>query len=204
MVGRRVTRWSFRRDELAGRPEDVAPTLLQSLLVVGDRVARIVEVEAYGGSDDPASHSHRGPTPRNASMFASAGTLYVYRSYGIHWCANVVTGAEGSGAAVLLRAAEVIDGLDAVRGDRPGIAAVHDLANGPGKLCAALGITGADDGTDLLAPDARVRLLHDDVAAPDSPLCTARVGITKAVDMPWRFAVPGAACVSKGRPSHVA
>ena len=176
-----MTRRVVARSELDGAPEQVAPTLLNALLVVGDRVARIVEVEAYGGGDDPASHCHRGRTARNASMFGPAGHLYVYRSYGIHWCANVVTGVVGEGSAVLLRAAEIVEGIDAVRVDRPRIVRSDDLANGPGKLCSALGITGADDGTDLTVPGALLRLERDEVPPPEHPLATSRVGITRAV-----------------------
>ncbi len=199
-----MTRRVVDRSELDGAPQDVAPTLLNALLVVGDRVARIVEVEAYGGGgDDPASHCHRGRTVRNASMFGPAGHLYVYRSYGIHWCANVVTGVVDEGSGVLLRAAEIVDGVEAVRADRPGIERHDDLANGPGKLCSALGITGADDGTDLTVPGARLRLERDSVAAPAVPLATTRVGITRAVELPWRFVVPGSTAVSKGRPARV-
>ncbi len=191
------------RSELDGAPEVVAPRLLNALLVVGERVARIVEVEAYGGGDDPASHCHRGPTARNASMFGAAGHLYVYRSYGIHWCANVVTGVVGEGSGVLLRAAEIVDGVDAVRADRPGVVRSDDLANGPGKLCSALGITGDDDGTDLTVPGARLRLERDALAAPEEPVATTRVGITRAIELPWRFLVPGSTAVSKGRPARV-
>ena len=198
-----MTRRVVDRSELDGAPELVAPTLLNGLLVVGERVARIVEVEAYGGGDDPASHCHRGRTVRNASMFGAAGHLYVYRSYGIHWCANVVTGVVGEGSGVLLRAAEIVEGIDAVRADRPGIVRSDDLANGPGKLCSALGITGDDDGTEMTVPGARLRLERDAVAAPALPIATTRVGITRAVELPWRFLVPGATSISKGRPARV-
>ncbi len=170
--------------------EDVARGLLNALLVVGGRIGRIVEVEAYGGADDPASHAHRGPTPRNRSMFASPGTLYVYRSYGLHWCANVVSGAVGSPSAVLVRAVAPVAGLESMRRDRPRARTDRDLANGPGKLCAALGITGSDDGADLLDPSARVRLVRDDVLAPCDPVVSPRVGISVEVERPWRFRVP--------------
>ena len=198
-----MSRRVVRRDELDGAPQEVAPTLLNALLIVGDRVGRIVEVEAYGGGDDPASHCHRGRTARNATMFGPAGHLYVYRSYGIHWCANTVTGVVGEGSGVLLRAAEIVEGIDAVRADRPGIVRSDDLANGPGKLCTAMGITGQDDGTDLTVPGARLRLERDDVAPPEHPVTTTRVGITRAIELPWRFLVPGATAVSKGKPSRV-
>lgn len=166
---------------------EVAPRLLNTLLAVGGRVGRIVEVEAYGGSEDPASHAARGPTARNASMFARAGLLYVYRSYGIHWCANLVTGAEGHASAVLVRAVEPLSGIEGMRRDRPQARRDADLANGPGKLCAALGITGDHDGVDLLDGDAPVRWLTDHTPPPRRVLNTPRVGISRAADLPWRF-----------------
>jgi DNA-3-methyladenine glycosylase len=143
---------------------------------------RIVETEAYT-QDDPASHSHRGRSPRNAVMFGPAGHLYVYRSYGIHWCANVVTGAEGDGQAVLIRAIEPVEGAEIMlrrRGRLP-------LADGPGKLCAAFGIDGDDDGADLVSPDSPIRIVDDGTPPPADPLVGPRVGISKAVDTPWRW-----------------
>ena len=196
-MGPAVEPTTLRRDELIGAAVDVAPRLLNTLLVVGPRVVRIVEVEAYQGADDPASHAHRGASRRNASMFGPAGHLYVYRSYGLHWCANVVTGDAGSPGAVLLRAGEPVAGLEAMRADRPRAARDRDLANGPGKLCAALGITGEDDGVDLLAPSSRVQLLRDGVPPPSTPVVGPRVGISRAVHLPWRFSVPGHPAVSR-------
>jgi DNA-3-methyladenine glycosylase len=188
-----------RRAELAGGAVEVAPTLLNALLSVDGRVGRIIEVEAYTGSEDPASHAHRGPTARNATMFGRPGHLYVYRSYGMHWCANVVTGPAGEAQAVLVRALEPVDGLEAIRaarGNRPDV----QLCDGPGKLCQALGITGDDDGADLCAPAGRVRLLRDSTAPPPRPTSTVRVGISRAVERPWRFLVPGHPGVSRPRP----
>jgi DNA-3-methyladenine glycosylase len=148
----------------------------------GIRVAgRIIETEAYT-ADDPASHSYRGRTMRNEVMFGPAGHLYVYRSYGIHWCANVVTGIEGDGQAVLLRAVDPVEGADEMhrrRGRRP-------LADGPGKLCQAFGIDGDDDGTDLCVPSP-IRILDDGAGPPVDPIAGPRIGITKAIDTPWRF-----------------
>lgn len=186
-----------RRSELTGPAPEVAPQLLNTLLVVGDRVGRVVEVEAYEGVEDPASHAHRGRTDRNATMFGRPGLLYVYRSYGLHWCANVVTGTEGVAGAVLVRAVEPVRGVEAMWADRPRARREQDLANGPGKLCAALGLTGADDGTDVCAPGARVRLLRDGLAPPAVPGVTTRIGISRATDRPWRFHVPGHAGVSR-------
>lgn len=149
-------------------------------LVDGDRVTvTLAEVEAYGGADDPASHAHRGRTRRNGSMFGPPGTLYVYRSYGIHWCANVVCGAEGVPAAVLLRGGVVVDG-EATAARRRGRG--DHLADGPGKLCQALGITGDLDGSSVL--DGPVRL---EGPGGSRAKATPRVGITRAADRPWRF-----------------
>lgn len=196
----------FPRRDLVGDSTVVAPRLLNALVSVSDtdgsvRVGRIVEVEAYRGEPDPASHAYRGPTARNATMFGPPGLLYVYRSYGIHWCANVVAGVDGVAEAVLIRAVEPVAGLERMRGDRPGIARDVDLANGPGKLCAALAITGADDGVDLCGRRSRIRLVRDDVGPPARPVRTTRVGITRGVEHRWRFLVPGHPGVSRGRPS---
>jgi DNA-3-methyladenine glycosylase len=187
----------FRRGELARPAVEVAPLLLNALLAVGDRMGRIVEVEAYGGADDPASHARRGRTLRNATMFGRPGLLYVYRSYGIHWCANVVTGAHGVAEAVLVRAVEPVRGVEAMWADRPRVRRERDLASGPGRLCAALAISGADDGADLTAARSRVQLLHDGLGPPARPEVTTRIGISRAVDRPWRFHVPAHPGVSR-------
>lgn len=163
---------------------------------------RIVETEAYGGSDDPASHAHRGRTPRNGAMFERAGALYVYRSYGIHWCANVAAGPAGEGTAVLFRAIEPLVGIDAQRERRPKARRDSDLGSGPGKLCAALGLDGADDGRrlDAAPPGELTRVVR--VTAGEEPerlVRGPRVGISKAVDRPWRFAIAGNPHVSSPR-----
>jgi DNA-3-methyladenine glycosylase len=171
---------------------ELAPLLLNKLLVstlgAERAIGRIVEVEAYD-EDDPASHTFGGPTPRNRVMFGPAGHLYVYLSYGIHRCANVVAGREGSGQAVLLRALEPVAGLEAMRRRRPG-RADPDLADGPGKLCQALAIDLHHDGVDLTDPASALTIHDDGVAPPARPVVGPRVGITKAVDVPWRFRVP--------------
>lgn len=174
-------------DDLLGPPDDVAPRLLGARLETrrGGAVTAvtIVEVEAYR-FDDPASHSFRGETARNRTMFGPPGRLYVYRSYGIHWCANIVTGPPGEGSAVLLRAGVPVAGeevMAARRGRR------DHLADGPGKLCAALGISGDDDGADLLG-DGDIRLV--DGTSLDHER-SPRVGISRAVDVPWRFVARG-------------
>lgn len=175
--------------DLSGTVEQVARRLLGHRLRTdfGGRTAVVIEeVEAYGGADDPASHAYRGRTARNASMFGPAGTLYVYRSYGVHWCANVVTGTEGTGEAVLIRGGRVVEGMELVlarRGRR------DHLTDGPGKLTQALGITGDHDGTSVLAGPVRL----EEGPAPDPALVsrTPRIGISREAERPWRFVVEG-------------
>ncbi|MEL7156092.1 MAG: DNA-3-methyladenine glycosylase [Actinomycetota bacterium] len=194
---------------MAGRASEIAPRLLGHTLHCGARWGTIVEVEAYEGSDDPASHAFRGPTARSAVMFEAPGLLYVYRIYGMHWCANVVCGPEGTGSALLVRALEPGGGIDAMWPDRPKARALTDLASGPGKLCAALGLSSAHNGVDLLAPDGAVRLGRptDGVSGPgpgavagDAVVAGPRVGISKAVARPWRFALAANPHVSRPRP----
>ena len=171
---------------LSGAPEDAAPHILGSIVqtkfdgqIVG---VRLTEVEAYKGSDDPASHAYRGRNERNGSMFEAAGTLYIYRSYGMHWCANVAAGPVGAGWGILFRGGEVVEGLGVARHRR---GRQGDLANGPGRLCQALGITGGDDGSFLLDSSGLVRL--DPGVVPEVVMSTPRVGISRAADRPWRF-----------------
>lgn len=180
-----IDRAWFERDA----PE-VAPDLLGKCLVVDVAgimcSGRVIEVEAYM-PDDPASHTFNGETSRNAVMFGPAGHLYVYLSYGIHHCANVVTGPVGSGQAVLIRAVEPTEGFGAMRRRRVGRPDA-DLANGPGKLCQALGIGAHHDGADLL--DGPVAIVDDGQPPPLVPRSGPRVGITKGIATPWRFRVP--------------
>ncbi|HEX3793172.1 MAG TPA: DNA-3-methyladenine glycosylase [Acidimicrobiales bacterium] len=187
----------MQRDDLAGDSTKVAPWLLNKLLVRGNRVGRIVEVEAYRGIEDPASHAYRGPTPRTQIMFGEAGFLYVYFTYGVHWCANVVCGVDGVASAVLIRALAPVDGIEDMRLARPAARRDRDLSNGPAKLCQALGITGSDNGTDLLTSGGAVRLLDDGRPPPKRPGRGTRIGISVAVDKPWRWWVPGSEYVSK-------
>ncbi len=167
----------------------MASDLLGKLLVVGRDgevvSGRIIETEAYT-RDDPASHSFNGPTARNAVMFGPAGRLYVYLSYGIHCCANIVTGADGDGQAVLLRAVAPVEGLHVIRGRRPGRPDA-DLTNGPGKLCAGMGISLVDDGSDLTRPDGPIRIVDDGCPAPSHLVAGPRIGISRATETPWRF-----------------
>ena len=163
-------------------------------LLVDDVGGVVVETEAYG-PDDPASHSFGGPTRRNATMFGPAGRLYVYRSYGIHWCANIVCAAEGVGAAVLLRAVEPTTGVDVMRARR-GMDDVRLLASGPGRLTQALGITAAHDHLDLSRPPFAL----DPPRAAVEVVASTRVGITRATDLPWRYSLAGSSFVSRPRP----
>lgn len=189
--------------ELLGPPDAVAPTLL-GCWVVTDRPAgrvalRLTEVEAYSGDGtDPAAHSHRGPTPRAAVMFGPPGRLYVYFSYGVHWCANVVVGAEGQGSAVLLRAGDVVVGEELAAARRPSARTPRDLARGPARLTQALAIGPDDKDADLLDPSSSVRLHRGDPPADVS--AGPRVGISVATELPWRYWETGAASVSAFRP----
>lgn len=189
-------------DDLLGPPEDVAPALLGCWLVTdrpdGRVAVRLTEVEAYSGEGmDPAAHSHRGPTPRAAVMFGPPGRLYVYFSYGVHWCANVVVGPPGEGSAVLLRAGEVVVGESLARARRPAARVVRDLARGPARLTQALAIGPGDRDADLLEAASPVRL-HRGI--PPAAVATGpRVGISVATELPWRFWDPAAASVSAFR-----
>ena len=181
-------------------PAEVGPALLNKLLVRDDgRVGRIVEVEAYAGSDDPAAHSHRGETARNRTMFGPGGHLYVYFTYGMHWCANAVCGPAGEGHGVLLRAIEPVAGIERMREARGHRFRPHDLGSGPGKLGQAMGITRELDGADLVEGDRGVWIVDDGVPPPPDPATGPRVGISKAVEVPWRWHVPGHAHVSRAR-----
>ena len=178
---------------------EVGPLLLNKLLVRGDRAGRIVEVEAYRGVDDPASHAYRGLTKRNATMFGPPGRLYVYFTYGMHWCANAVCMPEGIAQAVLLRAVAPVAGVDEMRVARPRIHLDHHLASGPAKLCQAMGITGADDGADLVTGDRGITIVDDRVPPPDEPGVSTRVGVNVGAESPWRWWVQGDPNVSRAR-----
>ena len=177
----------YRRD-----PRVVAKALLNKVLVKGDLAGRIVEVEAYCGAADPGSHAYRGKTRRNATMFGPPGGLYVYFTYGMHWCANAVCGDEDEGVAVLLRALAPLQGLYAMCVARgPRIRRDRDLASGPAKLCQAFGISGPDDGADLVTGDRGITIVDDGVPPPRRPGNSVRIGLTAGAEHPWRWFVPG-------------
>ncbi len=186
------------RDLLDGPVLEVAPRLLGSVLRHGDVACRITEVEAYDGPGDPGSHAYRGRTPRNAVMFGPPGRLYVYFTYGMHHCCNVVCGSLDEPSAVLLRAGEVVAGLDLARSRRTPARADRDLARGPANLCQALGIGGAENGHDLtrapLTLEVPRRAAIDVRTGP-------RVGLRLAADRPWRFWLPDEPTVSSYRPA---
>lgn len=161
-------------------------------------VARIVEVEAYG-PHDPASHAYRGRTPRNLVMFGPPGRLYVYFTYGMHFCANVVTGAEGEGSAVLLRALEPLEGLETMAANR-GVDAVRLLCSGPGRLTKAMGIARPDNGVDLVR-DPALHLRAGEPLAAKRVARSTRVGVNEGIEPRWRYFERGSAFVSPGRPS---
>ncbi|MBS2937915.1 DNA-3-methyladenine glycosylase [Nocardioides sp. J2M5] len=177
-----------------GDPLEVAPRLLGAVLTHAGVSVRLTEVEAYRGPDDPGSHAFRGRTARNATMFGPPGRLYVYFVYGMHHCANLVTGPEGDPGAVLLRAGEVVDGLATARARRPG-AADRDLARGPARLCRALAIDLAHDGTPAVL--AAGEPTADAMTVATGP----RVGLRHAAERPWRFWIDGHATVSSYRPA---
>ncbi len=170
---------------------EVAPELIGATLLVNGVGGIIVEVEAYHHTD-PAAHSFRGPTPRNQVMFGPPGFTYVYRSYGIHWCVNFVCEKEGSASAVLIRALEPTHGIPAMR-RRRGMHDDRSLCSGPGKLTEALAITSKHNG---LALDTPPIALHARTSEPDI-LAGPRIGITKAVELPWRYGLKGSKFLSK-------
>ena len=194
-------RW--QRDDLTGDAVLLAPRLLGAMLVSdsaqGRVGVRITEVEAYRGADDPASHAFRGLTRRNAAMFNEPGHLYTYFVYGMHWCANVVTGPAGHPSAVLLRAGEVVQGLElASARRRPDTPPAH-LARGPAGLASVLGLGAEQNGLDLAAPGSDVRI-HCGTPLPAELIATGpRVGVTVGTEQQWRFWERGAPSVSAFR-----
>ena len=185
---------------------DVAPLLLNKVVVhddpyAGELAVRIVEVEAYAGEEDPGSHGYRGPTPRTTTMFGPPGHLYVYFTYGMHWCANVVTGTTGVASAVLLRAGAPLAGIDAMRARRPKARRDRDLCSGPARLTQALGLDRAHDGADLVA--GALRIVDDGTCPPAQPGVSTRVGLAagKGDHHRWRWYVRDDENVSRTRPA---
>ncbi|EQD81388.1 DNA-3-methyladenine glycosylase [Saccharopolyspora erythraea] len=191
------------RDELAHDPLWVARRLLgcelRSVSPDGEVRVRLVEVEAYRGGDDPASHCYRGRTERNAVMFGFAGHLYVYFVYGMHFCINVVCLTDGVPGAVLLRAGEITAGHDLARLRRPAVRKDDQLASGPARLASVLGITRDHNGIDLTAPDSPIGLHNGHPVDEDDVRTGPRVGVAAAMDLPWRSWVDGSPAVSPYR-----
>jgi len=173
---------------------EVAPELVGVELYVDGVGGRIVEVEAYD-HEDPAAHSYRGRTERNASMFGPPGHAYVYRSYGVHWCLNFVCGPEGVASAVLIRALEPLAGVETMR-KRRGLDSLRLLCSGPGRLCQALAVTRDHDGLSLAAPPFELRPREGAVDVVAGP----RIGLTKAVERPWRYGLAGSGFLSRPFP----
>jgi DNA-3-methyladenine glycosylase len=182
--------------DLSAPPAQVAPLLLGAILRHGDVAVRLTEVEAYDGADDPASHAFRGQTPRNGTMFGPPGHLYVYFTYGMHWAANIVCRPAGTAGGVLLRAGEVVDGLDLARARRVR-SADRDLARGPGRLTQALAITAEQKGTFLL--DGGDLTLQQGSGRPAKIDQGPRVGVSTEADRAWRFWIAGDPFVSTYR-----
>jgi DNA-3-methyladenine glycosylase len=178
-------------EDFIGRSQDVARLLIGAVLLVDGVGGRIVETEAYD-REDPASHSHGGPTPRNESMFGPPGRAYVYRSYGIHWCLNFVCREQGHGAGVLIRALEPLRGIDIMRARR-GVQELQLLCSGPGRVGQALGITRELDGRRLDRPPFQVLA----AAEPAILLAGPRIGISKAMEVHWRFGLSGSRFLSR-------
>ena len=197
-------------DLLEGDPVDVAPHLLGAVVAARDDdgavAVRLTEVEAYRGETDPGSHAFRGRTPRNSAMFGAAGAIYVYFTYGMHHCVNIVCGPQGLSRAVLLRAGEVIRGADLARRRRPAAKTERDLARGPARLCRALGLGRADDGARLGGPDDRVSLTLPALESGPGTAVTRsgpRTGVAgtggDGEAYPWRFWIDGEPTVSPYR-----
>ena len=180
------------REFFARSVHDVAPDLIGCTLLVDGVGGPIVEAEAYD-QEDPASHGFRGQTARNGSMFGPPGHAYVYRSYGIHWCLNLVCDVEGVAAAVLLRALEPTRGVDEMRARR-GLDDQRLLCAGPGRLCQALGVTGEDDGLSLDRAPFELLAREEEPEVVSGP----RIGITRAADLPWRYGLAGSPYLSRG------
>ncbi|MEY2570011.1 MAG: DNA-3-methyladenine glycosylase [Acidimicrobiaceae bacterium] len=183
----------YRRDSKV-----VARALLNKVLVHDGRAGRIVETEAYCGAIDAGSHAYRGKNRKNATMFEGPGMLYVYFTYGMHWCANAVCGEEDIALAVLIRALAPLEGLDAMRlGRGPQATRDRDLCSGPAKLTQALGLSGLHDGANLVTGDRGVTIVDDGVRPPRSPGNSTRIGVIEGGEHPWRWYIRGEPNVSR-------
>ncbi len=193
-----VDRVFFDRPVLSVAPE-LLGCVVEHATAEGVVAVRLTEVEAYDGANDPGSHAYRGRTSRNEVMFGPPGHVYVYFSYGMHWCANLVCGEVGRAAAVLLRAGEVVAGADVARRRRRAARGEHELASGPARLASALGLTRAENGVDACDPASLLRVLPP--GGTTAPVRAGpRVGLTRAADRPWRFWLEGEPTVSAYRP----
>jgi DNA-3-methyladenine glycosylase len=205
MEDRRLPRAFFARPVL-----EVAPELLGCTVSHAGVTVRLTEVEAYDGSNDPGSHAYRGQTPRTSVMFGEPGGLYVYFTYGMHWCANLVCGPAGAASAVLMRAGEVVGGLEVARSRRPGVLD-RDLARGPARLALTLALTGEQNGIDTTASDSPLVVRTGPRTASNGSGATVltgpRVGVSgrggEAAAYPWRFWLEGEATVSLYRQATV-
>lgn len=197
----------IRREELASDVLPAAARLLGCTVEAdtpdGLVAVRLVEVEAYRGADDPASHSFRGRTPRNAVMFGPAGRLYVYFVYGMHFCANVSCMVDGQAGAVLLRAGEVLSDPGVARVRRPTAKRDVDLARGPARLASLLGLTRERNGVDVTDPTSPVRVRAGEPVPRSMIRSGPRVGVAAAADLPWRFWIDGSPAVSQYRPGKI-
>jgi len=183
----------FQRD-----PRVVGPELLNKVLACADgRAGRIVEVEAYCGAFDPAAHTYRGKTKRNAVMFGPPGHMYVYFTYGMHWCCNTVCGEDGEGSGVLIRALDPLAGIERMREARPKVRRDRELCSGPARLTQAMGITGAQNGIDLVRARDGYTVVDNGTPAPENVPGSARIGIREGTDLLWRWFVAGNPNVSR-------
>ena len=188
-----LSRSFYQRD-----PRVVGPELLNKVLACADgRAGRIVEVEAYCGAFDPAAHTYRGKTKRNAVMFGPPGHMYVYFTYGMHWCCNTVCGEDGEGVGVLIRALEPVAGIERMREARPKVKRDRELCSGPARLTQALGITGGQNGIDLVRAREGYTVVDDGMPAPENVPGSARIGIREGTDLLWRWFVAGNPHVSR-------
>ncbi len=199
-----ISEWAtgdaLERDFLARPPLEVAPELLGCVVANGEVAVRLSEVEAYDGVDDPGSHAFTGMTSRNEVMFGPPGHLYVYFTYGMHWCANVVCGPPDRAGAVLLRAGQVVAGVGTARMRRPAARTDRELARGPARLAAALGLSRSDNGADLCQPRSAIRVLGGSGVETGQIRSGPRVGLARAAERPWRFWLDGDPSVSVYRP----